>query len=106
MVSNKTTNILRWIARIYGGIVILIPLIALAQVAMGGRNFVTDWQNYLLYISLIVGLLIAYKWELVGGILTTVGIIVSGFIHPVVLGPGILYIIIGVLELKRPTENN
>ena len=104
MVSNKTTNILRWIARIYGGIVILIPLIALAQVAMGGRNFVTDWQNYLLYISLIVGLLIAYKWELIGGLLTTIGILISGFVHPLILAPGILFIICGVLHWNKKRE--
>ena len=47
----------------------------------------------------------AYKWELTGGVLTTIGILVSGIIHPIVLGPGVLYILYRVLNLKRTANN-
>ena len=101
MKTNKVASIIRWIAWIYGGIVLLIPLIALFRTLTGENNFLTEWKSIVLYAGLIIGLSIAYKWELVGGILATLGLLISGFIHPLLLPPGILYIIYGVIMMKK-----
>ena len=93
MKTKKIANIIRWIARIYGGIILLIPLIALLRTLSSGRNFLNEWQTIVLYAGLIFGLSIAYKWELLGGIVVTLGLLISGFLHPLLLPPGILYII-------------
>ena len=97
----KVANIIRWIARIYGGVVLLMPLIALFRTFPGGNNFLTEGKSIILYAGLIIGLSIAYKWELLGGIIVTLGILISGFIHPLLLPPGILYIIYWFLNKNK-----
>ncbi|WP_282136397.1 hypothetical protein [Seonamhaeicola maritimus] len=87
MKSKKATNIIKWIAWIYGGLVLLIPLIALYRTINGGDNFITDWRKIVLYTGLIIGLSMAYKLELIGG-----------FIHPLLFPPGILYIVYWFLK--------
>ena len=84
---------IRILAIIYGTLALAIPLIALSQVIGGIREFNTDWRNYVLYSGLIVGLSLAYKWPLLGGSLALIGVLVSGFIHPIVLRPGVLWIV-------------
>jgi len=90
MKKTKLLIGIRWIARIWGGIILLVALIALLQGIAGDRKFFTDFGSIALYIGLIPGLSIAYKWELIGGTIATLGIILSGFLHPLVVPPGIL----------------
>ncbi|WP_242202075.1 DUF7670 domain-containing protein [Aestuariivivens insulae] len=101
MKANKAAVIIRWIARIYGSIVLLILLIALFRILAGGHNFLSDWKSIVLYSCLIIGLSIAYKWELIGGAIATLGLLISGFIHPLLLPPGILYITYWFLSKRR-----
>ena len=102
MMSTKNwTKIIGWTARIYGGIVLLIPLIALFRMVMGNHFLLNDWRTYVLYTGLIAGLASAYKWPLAGGITATLGILVSGFIHPFIIPPGILYILYWFLKRKK-----
>lgn len=91
--QKKAGIIIRWIARVYGTVVLAIPLIFLIQVANGRAHYFDDWRTIVLYVGLIGGLSIAYKWELAGGIFVTLGILISGFIHPIIIPPGILYIV-------------
>lgn len=98
MKRNKASNIIRWTARIYGGLVFLIPIIALAQVVRENRTFHLDWRTYVFYLGLIIGLLIAYKRELTGGLIATLGLLVSGFIHPLLLPLACYIFCFGFLE--------
>ncbi len=86
-------TLIRWVARISGTIVLLIPLIALGQCVTGDRTFLMDWRNIVLYVGLILGLSIAYRRELTGGIIVTLGVLISGFLHPLILAPGLFYLL-------------
>lgn len=101
MKKTRLIGITGWIARIYGTLVLAIPLIALFRALSPGGFFTHDWRNYVLYTGLIVGLFLAYKWPLAGGIITTLGIFISGFIHPIIIPAGLLYILYGVLKKRN-----
>jgi hypothetical protein len=97
-------RIIRWTARISGTIVLLIPIVALTQIIWGERVFNTDWRNIVLYSSLILGLSLAFKKEHLGGAITTIGVVVSGFMHPLILMPGVLYMLSSITNQKLPTH--
>ncbi|MFY0643476.1 MAG: hypothetical protein JXR19_03345 [Bacteroidia bacterium] len=65
-----------------------------------GEQIEDDWRTHVLSFGLLFGLLIAYKWELFGGVIATAAIIISGFYHPVVMIPGILFIVLWLISHK------
>ena len=98
--KSRITFIILWAARISGGIVLLLFISSLAEELIDGNfmnstfNFYDEaWKKIVFFAGTILGLLLAYKWEGLGGLLTTVALIVSGFIHPLVMIPGLLYIV-------------
>jgi len=98
---SQVAVIIKWIARIYGGIVLLIPIITLIQASLGIRELHTDWRTLVLISGLIVGLALAYRWELIGGIIALISVFVSGFLHPVIIPPPLLYIIYWIIIKKK-----
>lgn len=88
------------VARIWGILILAVVFIALFQSILTGRYLFADFRGISLFIGLILGLSIAFKWELVGGIIASLGILLSGFIHPLVIPPGILYIVHWFLKKK------
>lgn len=101
MEANKSLYFLKWTAWIYGGIIVLLALIVLTQVASGDRILNTEWQSYVLVGSLTIGLVTAYKYPLIGGSITIVGILMSEFLHPVAIAAGALYIAYGLITGKN-----
>ena len=95
---------MKWLSRTVGTVVLAIPLIALWRRYQNEIVTQDDWRTWVLYIGLISGLSISYKWELAGGIYLTVAIIVSGFIHPVILLPGVLYIVYGLMKRQKEVQ--
>ena len=106
--QKKTANIIRWIARIWGTSILAFVLFFLFAhifgTEEGGNGFNNTSISFIFFpISSIIGLAIALKWEGLGGLITTVGII--GFFilrfdlisNPLfiygITPPGILYLV-------------
>lgn len=106
MRRTKIADIVIWVARIWGTIILIITLIALFQGIYGEKQLFKDWKSIALYIGLLFGLSTALKWELVGGVIATLGILISGFFHPLVMPPGILYIIHWFMSKTGETPHN
>jgi hypothetical protein len=97
--NNKWVLWIRWIARIWGGLVIAVVLMAVIPEALGiSPNTFSDFKSIVLKAGLLIGLSIAYRNELIGGIIATLGIAASGFFHPLVFAPGLLYIITSIVD--------
>ena len=80
--QKKTANIIRWIARIWGTPILAFVLFFLFAHIFGneeGGNGFNNTKESISFIffpcSIIIGLAIALKWEGLGGLITTVGII-------------------------------
>ena len=83
--SSKSVNILRWTARIFGTFIVLfISSIFIGAIIEKGSITVSNPAHYILLalwgISSI-GILIAWKWEGIGGILGVIGILLSDLLN-------------------------
>jgi len=80
--QKKTTNIIRWIARIWGTLILAFVLFFILAPIFGGKESGEGLRNtsevitFIFFpVSSVIGLSIALKWEELGGLITTVGII-------------------------------
>jgi len=80
--QKKTTNIIRWIARIWGTLILAFALFFVLAPIFGGEESGEGLRNtsevitFIFFpVSSVIGLSIALKWEGLGGLITTVGII-------------------------------
>jgi len=118
--QKKTANIIRWIARIWGTSILAFVLFFLFAQIFGteeGGNKLNNTSELISFIffpcSSIIGLAIALKWEGLGGLITTVGIIVlfitrfdlisEPFFICGITTPGVLYLVYWYLS-KGQTE--
>jgi len=121
---NRTAIAIRWIARIWGSLIVGFALIFLVAHIFGTEESGAGFQDTLELITFIcfpigtvIGLLIAYKWERLGGLIACLGLIVG---HVIILidgqfpnkfedfnililffPPGLLYLIYWFLSKKR-----
>ncbi len=109
--QTKTVNIIRWIARIWGTLVLLFVIFFLLMDIFGtgydeasGALSPRDGITFIFFpLSTIVGLALAWKWEGLGGLITIVGVIGLLIVRPDLLSsismiagiaiPGILYLV-------------
>jgi len=106
--QKKTANIIRWIARIWGTSILAFVLFFLFAhifgTEEGGKGFNNNSISFIFFpVSSIIGLAIALKWEGLGGLITTVGIIglfilrfdliSDPFFICGITAPGILYLV-------------
>ena len=81
----KTAKILRYIARytllIFGVLIFVFALLSGSETFGGGiKGILKNSPNALPWLILLILVVIAWKWELVGGILITLlGILALGF---------------------------
>jgi len=93
--KNKTTKIIRWIARILGLLMILLTLIfaigeALTEPQPNSEQ--TPVLNYLWGFLMLGGLALAWKWELMGALISLIGFIGIGIVNPdALLKPGMYF---------------
>lgn len=80
--QKKTANIIRWIARIWGTSILAFVLFLLFTHIFGteeGDNGFNNTRELISFIffpcSIIIGLAIAMKWDGLGGLITTIGMI-------------------------------
>ena len=85
--KRSSANILRRIARIWSGVVILVGLlIFIGEVSQSRAPNLTTYPIYenliplALFISL-VGLLLAWRWEGIGGLITIAGVGVANLVY-------------------------
>ena len=120
--------LIRWIARIWGGLVLLLLAVFLIPALLGSifgkAEPVGGFQNtkeVFLFIcfpvSTVIGLAMAYKWEGLGGLVATSGLVVmhfllAGFAFPDrresvflygIFPVGILYIVSWLITKIRET---
>lgn len=102
--NNKTVTIFRWIVRIISIIIVLFLILMFVGSLFNPKQSNTPSTHELISfiffpIGLCVGLLIAWKWELIGGIIAIVSMIIFSLIIQSTLGwiifaiPGVLFII-------------
>lgn len=116
--QEKKVKLIRWIARIWGTIILVFILTFFLGYAFGdeglGFDKISNHEKitFIFFpIATIVGLLIAYKNEKIGGLIATLGMIVFFIMQPEVLTkpfvflgilpPGILYLIYWFLSKKN-----
>lgn len=105
-VTSSFPNILRWSARVLSGIIVLFWgffLLAHLFGDAGSASRPLIWADYLMLGALIVaviGLAVAWKWELFGSIITLIAFgIVAAVNWRVVIFPGALVPITALLFL-------
>ena len=102
-ITLKTVDILRWIARITG--VLLLILIVIFIIGEGFPNPMTlNQQEFLVFIAVLmmeIGTILAFKWELPGSLL-----IIGGYIFFVIVDKDVLpgpvfpiFFLVGILYL-------
>ncbi len=119
--SNPTVRVVRWIARIWSS---LMAVAALLMAVVPDRYAVrpilrSDWIELGFYWLAIVGLLAAWRWELLGAVVCLAGLvghtvafrIASGTWHVqtlpiIVLGaPGVAFLACWAISHRRRTVN-
>lgn len=105
--SNKanTLNIIRWLARILGAIAVFILIFGMIGDVNSFKSTSEIFTFICFPVAVIAGLLIAFKWEGLGGFISIAGMIglhvmrtdlVSSFEINAFAIPGLLYIIYSV----------
>ena len=84
--KKQIVIILRWIARIWGSLCLLLGIIFIAEMVehlSGESQFSTNFIASLFFPGVsLIGLGIAWKWEGLGGLITIAGIIIHQIISP------------------------
>lgn len=122
MKNQRLTTIILWTARILGSIIIAFVLFFLIAHVFGNNESGEGFRDskeiitFLLFpISTVIGLAIAWKWEGLGGIITTVGMIGLFSLRPELLNsfyivipiiPGLLFIAYWLITKNNETPNN
>ncbi len=118
--QDKLPVIILWAARILGSLIVLFFLFFLTAHIFGedesGEGFrnVKDVITFIIFpISSVVGLSLALKWEGLGGLITTVGMVSLLVLRPDLLHapfvmapiiPGILFILYWYKTKKRTIQ--
>jgi hypothetical protein len=118
--ASRTEIRIRWIARIWGILIFAFTMIRIFLPDPYATEPVpaSDWFLLCLWGVAILGLLIAWRWELIGGIITIatmfirelVWVILKGdwwvnflILWVIVVPPAILFLVAWGLERKRKT---
>ncbi|MEP0134491.1 MAG: hypothetical protein ABJJ25_13310 [Eudoraea sp.] len=122
MKNQRLTTIILWTARILGSVIIAFVLFFLVAHVFGNNESGEGFRDskeiitFLLFpISTVIGLAIAWKWEGLGGIITTVGMIglfslrpdlLNSFYITIPIIPGLLFIAYWLITKNNETPNN
>ena len=95
--KTKSIKIFRWILRALSGLIIVFFLLMFIGETFFGENPGEPLTtNAILQLSVsgvgLIGLGLAWKWELIGGIIALVPFVVVAIINPLILLPSPVYI--------------
>ncbi len=111
-------KIFRWILRVLSGLIIVFFLLMFIGETFFGENPGEPLTaDAILQLSLagvgLIGLGLAWKWELIGGIIALVPFVVVAIINPIILLPSPVYIwpftailFIVLWAISRATKSN
>lgn len=96
-IAPRSVKIIRWIARIWSILVTIFVLLIFFEPDTGGPGPIAAVDVFLLSLTglAILGLFIAWRWELVGGIFTIVMLFVREIAWVILKGnwlPGFLFL--------------
>lgn len=120
--KEKKANIIRWIARIWGSLILAFVIFFVLAYLFGDEGLGLDNLNnrdiitFICFpVSSLIGLSIALKNEKIGGFITTIGIIgllivrsdliTNLYIMIGIVPPGILYLVYWFLTKKHQQLN-
>ena len=125
MNGSITLQVVRWVARISAGFsALLILLFFIGEGLSGGfepllHMSVRDTLMMVAFVALWLGLLLGWKWELYGGLLTVCGVAafylvdyfftgtLPGVLLPLIFAlPGLLFLYCGFQTRKKPGINS
>jgi hypothetical protein len=117
--NNKSSKIIRWLARIYGSISLLFLIFMVGAHVIGaisgtndgaGFNSTQELISFLFFpISIMIGLGLAWKWDGLGGLITILGIVGFHIFRPDLISdpmidglaaPGIIFIIYWLINFN------
>ena len=111
--NTKSYKELRWILRGSSGVIIVFFLLMfIGETFFGEKTGKPFYTNAILQLSVmgigLIGLGLAWKWELIGGIIALVPFVVLAIINPMVLVPlmliwpltAILFIVLWAISRK------
>ncbi len=112
-------KIFRWILRVLSGLIIVFLLLMFIGETFFGENPGSPMSaNTILQLSVmgigLIGLGLAWKWELIGGIIALATFVVLALINPTVMQPSllfvfpataILFIVLWAISRKTTVEN-
>ncbi|MCM8571124.1 hypothetical protein NE848_17140 [Gramella jeungdoensis] len=114
--SKYLNRSILWIARGWGGIILAFVLFFLIAHIFGNEEGGTGFSDtrdiitFILFpVSTIIGLAIAYKWEGLGGLISSLAILIAMFINEVIdfkflltiFPPGFLYLVYWFMERRE-----
>jgi len=111
---NNIANLIKWIARISGTAIVVFVLYFLLMYLLGSESesIISTKDVFAFFcfpVSTIIGLSIAWKWEAVGGLISTLGFILLFVVRPDLSSspimtalalPGLLYLVYWILRKK------
>jgi hypothetical protein len=93
--ENKSTRVLRRIARYLGLFLILLTLVFAIPELIAENNpnaEPTRFDIILAGVLMLVGLALAWKWELIGGLISLIGFIGVGILNPDAMTKPMMYL--------------
>ena len=117
--NTKSYKELRWILRGSSGVIIVFFLLMfIGETFFGEKTGKPFYTNAILQLSVmgigLIGLGLAWKWELIGGIIALVSYVVLAIINPTVLGislvmlwplNAVLFIVLWAISRKTTLRN-
>jgi len=121
--QSRIVTVIRWIARIWGTFILAFVLFFVVALILGGDESgdgLFDTKEVITFIffpvSTVIGLSIALKWEGLGGLITTLGMIglllmridllSNAYFIVGIAPPGILYIVYWYVTKRQAQSNN
>jgi hypothetical protein len=100
-------NVIRWIARTLSVLILAFHIASF----LGDRSSVTltamDTIKLILWAIILLGMIIAWKWEGIGGLIIIGGFIIQGIINPIIFSAWVMWIapFTGILFLIYWTQS-
>ena len=101
-VSTRSTSIIRWVARIIGTLSVAVFLFFFVADCVEKGRILIESDRLLMIVFMFltfVGLIVAWKWEGIGGTMALIGLIAFNILSPASVTRAALYFMTGLYGL-------